>query len=345
MSKITLAKNLFPLILCLFPLAIQAEDLSEAEKLLQTYKDAHDGFSGKPVMNGIRYLDYTDFFGWDLVTVRYRQDNNEQRFTYANKLAWESLQKKTTDYPDGSVFIKVGYIGQPDPAFTSSVVPSGLRRVQIMVRNKEKYKTTDGWGYALFKFDGTTMAGDPTVKAEACAACHRIVPDRGYVFSQPIEKKPVFNQDTSFLTSKNSWYKNQKNENLKKIISFEEKSVSSLPDDILMRTLLPKDFKKIRMVKSNLTSNFFVGSFNEIIPSLVREVHETGLPAAMLENGNKKFSLVYPLKKEKGLNCQKDQEPFFVAMATPPFYLPADADSSGANLEVRKICLRFGERK
>ena len=98
-------------------------------------------------MSGYTFNDYRDFQkNWKLVTVRYRKDTDEMRFTYANDLAYSTLMSGKTDYPDGAVFAKIGFKTEPDPAFSSSAVPSGIRRYQFMVRDSKKHTSTNGWG-------------------------------------------------------------------------------------------------------------------------------------------------------------------------------------------------------
>jgi hypothetical protein len=96
------------------------------------------------------------------------------------------LQKHATNYPDGAVFAKVGVGTRDDPDFTSSAVPSGATRFQLMVMDHRKNAATHGWGYALFGDNGLTLDGDPKRMTEACNACHELVPKRGYVFSEPV---------------------------------------------------------------------------------------------------------------------------------------------------------------
>ena len=97
-------------------------------------------YGDKPEMNGYKLSDYEGFEKkWRLVTVRYRKDTGEMRFTYANPKAWNALLKRSKDYPDGAVFAKIGIITMEDPAFPSSAVPAGTRRYQLMVRNKKKH--------------------------------------------------------------------------------------------------------------------------------------------------------------------------------------------------------------
>jgi Cytochrome P460 len=51
--------------------------------------------------------------------------------------------------------------------------------VQFMVKDKGKYASSGGWGYA--EFDGSEPA-DKTVQA-TCFPCHEIVKDRDFVFN------------------------------------------------------------------------------------------------------------------------------------------------------------------
>jgi len=128
-----------------------------------------DAFAGREEMNGIRFKEYQSFAKqWQLITVRYRTDTGEQRFTYANKAAAKVLMSGKTEYPDGAVFAKVGFATEDDPLFPSSKIPHGEKRFQFMVRDKVKYASTGGWGYALFDREGRTFAEEPSGKAMAC---------------------------------------------------------------------------------------------------------------------------------------------------------------------------------
>ena len=94
------------------------------------------------------------------------------RLTYAKAIAAKVLKSGKTEYPDGAVFAKTGIHTSSDPQFESSVVPRGIRRYQLMVKNKKTYKTTGGWGYALFDASGKTFPEDVKTTTNACYACH-----------------------------------------------------------------------------------------------------------------------------------------------------------------------------
>lgn len=212
-------------------------------------------------MNGIRLQQYGDFpETWKLVTVRYRKDSNEMRFTYANSTAWEAMKKNQLPFPDGSVFAKVGYKSGIDPAFESSVVPSGARRFQFMVKNAKKYSETDGWGYALFQSDGKLFEGDVKIQTVACHACHKIVPERNFVFSERIEKSPLITSvPKTYVLAANerhlsfSEFKPQKNIKLKKLLRSHK-----------IETLF--------IVSGEMRRNFFGGTLDEITPVLIHQL-------------------------------------------------------------------------
>ncbi len=241
-----------------------------------------DPFSGKPDMNGHTLKEFEGFEKkWKLVTVRYRKDTSEMRFTYANDLAWKSLKAGVTEYPKGAIFAKIGLATQDDPSFVSSAVPTGARRYQFMVRDKKKYPETDGWGYALFDANGKTFPGEPGHASLACAACHRIVPEKGYVFSQIMELSPF-----------RSGVKGAKEvAGLAGRISFQTKTIEALPERV--RKHFPMNKGNYSEVTGSMASNVFQGTLDEIRPTLADQASKSSQPAALVSADHQMFSLVY----------------------------------------------------
>jgi len=240
------------------------------------------------VMNDIKFEEYKDFQSkWHLVTVRYRVDSGEMRFTYANDIAWRDIKKLKPDYSDGAIFGKVGLITEKDPAFTSSLVPSGTKRFQLMVKNKKKYKETDGWGYALFDQNGGLFPGDIRTATLACAACHRIVPERDYVFSRPA----LIDSGANTLIDARSKFMNELN-------FFKKEKVEDLANTF--KKLINPNFKTIYALSGELKKNAFSGTLDEIVPLLIENSSMTGEPSALyIDNSN--FTLVNPSTADK--NC------------------------------------------
>lgn len=238
-------------------------------------------------MHGIKLSDYGDFEKkWKLVTVRFRKDTGELRFTYANDLAWKHLKKvemssePAPPYPQGAVFAKVGIATAEDPAFVSSAVPNGVRRVQFMVRNEKKFSETDGWGYALFDSDGHTFPGDLKQASMACAACHKLVPDRGYVFSQ-------------FMTGLSP---RREGGIAQSRLKFETKESRLLPEAVQLH--LPPKTEAVQIITGDLARHVFPGTLDEVRPALTQESLRTGRPAMLLSTSDpSKYSIVYPTKE------------------------------------------------
>lgn len=235
-------------------------------------------------MNGFALKDYADFWkraDWHFVTVRYRRDSNEMRLTYANDIAWKALLAGSKDYPDGAVFGKVGLLTQEDPSFTSSAVPAGARRYQLMIRDKEKGKETNGWVYALFDGRGKAAAEDQDIASQACWACHALVPERGEVFSQPMSMDI---SDTFADPAKIPFAQGIPR------IEFETVKVSTLPEKI--RSKLPSGTETVRLVQGKLALHLFRGTIDEIRPTLAKEALRAKMPAVLMSKDGTLFSAV-----------------------------------------------------
>jgi hypothetical protein len=238
------------------------------------------------VMNDIRYKDFKDFDKKNsLVTVRYRKDNEEIRFTYANKIALKALKANSKNFPDGSVFGKIAYKTVEDPIFPSSVVPSTSRRMQIMVKNSKKYATTHGWGYALFDKDGNLFPENVNDQTISCNACHEIAIDRGYVFSQEINHVNITEKNANDLTR-----------------NFLVVERASLPENI--SKLVPSD--KLNLYKGPLSYVVFQGVLDEIKPLLSKVTANSGLPTIFLSDDKKSFSLIVPENNKE--NCSENDK-------------------------------------
>lgn len=238
-------------------------------------------------MNGIKFADYKNSpQTWSLVTIRFRKDTGEMRLTYANPLAMKTLRQGQTNYPDGSAFSKVGIITGEDVQFPSSVVPRAVRRYQLMVKNRKTYASTDGWGYGLFDADGKTYPEDPLETQQACHACHQIVENRGYVFSQPFDMTEQ--AKLRFNDPKRSPF-------------FVNSSVEKFPPELMQ--LLPDPKKQVRFLENTaLRKNVFQGTLDELKPLLEKESLVSKMPAVYLSLDGKRFSVAVPRKNPACLN-------------------------------------------
>ncbi|HRK08171.1 MAG TPA: cytochrome P460 family protein [Pseudobdellovibrionaceae bacterium] len=256
-------------------------------------------------MNGLQLKQFGDFAQtWKLVTVRYRQDTQEMRFTYANPLAYQTLkqnhQAMSTDpqramipYPDGSMFAKIGFLTGEDPSFPNSSAPQDQKRFQFMVRDKKRYADTGGWGYALFTPEGELFPDEAATQTQACVACHNLVPERQFVFSQLVSFSPG-----SRLTKKapNKTQHQASTEPKSRRYQFVTQTISQLkatwPHDRF--SLIPSQTKSLRQFRGDPEAAAFRGSIDEIRPLLIQESLSTQQPAYFISRDGQILSLVAP---------------------------------------------------
>lgn len=237
---------------------------------------------GESEMNGISHARFAGFEDqWKLITVRFRSDTREQRFVWANPEAVKALEAGAQDFPDGAVFAKIGFAVEEDPAFKSSLVPSGSKRYQFMVRDKERYKDTGGWGYALFDGQRLTYEGDHQSQARACYACHQLVPQRGDVFSVPLKISPFAGKPGK---------PEPEVEIETEAVKFATTPIDQVPAEV--RKHLPR-VKAIRSVQGPLRENVFRGTIDEIRPSLIEEFRRSKQPAALIATDRKQFAAIF----------------------------------------------------
>jgi hypothetical protein len=272
--------------LCLFTNLAQAYFESTSEK-------------GVREMNGIVSDQMPAFYkDWHLVTVRYRTDSKEMRLTYANEIAMKAMKELKPQYPDGAIFAKIGLMTEDDPSFVSSKVPSGARRVQYMVRDKKKYASTDGWGYALFDANGNVFLDESIEKkTTACAACHRLVPERDYVFSREM-----------FLgtQSLNSALKLESPTEAEKV-PFKGTLIRDLPSSV---RALAKGYDYVLALQGEIQKNAFSGTLDEVVPFLIDKSHQKLVPSALVID-DRNFTFVTPAKAGKKEACFGASKSFY----------------------------------
>lgn len=95
--------------------------------------------------------------------------------------------------PNGAKMAKIHWEPRKIESFPGQPsVPGTQRDVDFMVKDSKRFADSSGWGYAVFKYDAssdTFMPGtltDPLPQgndAKCGHACHTIVKDRDYVFT------------------------------------------------------------------------------------------------------------------------------------------------------------------
>lgn len=260
--------------------------------------------SDTPEMNGIQLLQFGDFTkNWKIASVRFRQDSKEMRLIYANSIAIEALQKGSYPFPEGSVFAKVGIKTGVDPAFNSSIVPNGTRRFQLMVKDSNKYKETDGWGYALFQSDGKLYEGDMKLETLSCHACHKLVPERNFVFSELVGFSPF----ESLTTPPSSGAFKHATTSTGSRLLFEILKVKQTTGS-LKKTLMERKIQQLRIVSGPMRKNYFLGTLDEITPLLLEDSFTSVGVSGFVSEDQATFKLV---QHQKDRPCEMANDKFF----------------------------------
>jgi cytochrome P460 len=100
-------------------------------------------------------------------------------YFYANGKAMEGF--RTGKFPEGSVIADEVLEMHGRDGGTATEGPR--RAVGVMVKDKQRYAATGGWGYA--SFDGDSQVDENTAaEKKACFDCHVPRKDQDYVFTQ-----------------------------------------------------------------------------------------------------------------------------------------------------------------
>jgi Cytochrome P460 len=98
---------------------------------------------------------------------------------YANDKAFEGYD--TGKFPDGSVIV---YDLLETKEIAGNTIEGPTRRVDVMVKQADRYRSTGGWEFMSFKQDNRTDGTIAPERKAACVACHGKQKDHDFVFSE-----------------------------------------------------------------------------------------------------------------------------------------------------------------
>lgn len=296
--------RLFILLLVISSTNIFAID--DANKFNVFKQDEH---ALKAEKNGINLNNITKNFekNYQFISVHYRDDKDEIRMIYGNKLAMEGIKTKNFKYKDGSILYKVVYRTLRDPSFNASLVPEDRPIVrQIMLRDAKKFKSTNGWGYAVFTDDGKTMPGDPDTTLATCYACHKLASARNDVFSWPmnsLEPHPLSNNQSEKYSNKDIEETKKLSE---KLFSFSISKFSSLDREIQMA--IDTKATNVNVLTGDMIKSDFPGYMTELNSFLIKETRKNGFPSVVFKKFNDRMIFSYSYFDELSSECAKGQK-------------------------------------
>lgn len=220
---------------------------------------------------------------WRTLVSRYRADTNEMRYTYANDVAMKVVGAGGHEFPDGAVFGKVVWDAAADPLFPNSVQPTRVKRYTLMIKDRQKYPLTQGWGYEIYDPTGRDVSGDRGKTVAACAACHEYASNRGYVFlgsMDPDHPTPFpITRDGRIDTPISAGDVQAVAAYLRGgAIDVLRVSRDQAPRPLLAH--LPVGTPVVLRVAGKLENSMFLGSIDELMPVLLSYAKNTGIPAA-----------------------------------------------------------------
>jgi len=146
---------------------------------LSTVQPEPDGFPFDPA-----------FESWKPISTTDRGDNYTFRFILGNEIAVRAAQSgKISPWPDGARFAKVTWQQQPGP--DGLLHPGKFVQVELMVKDAQRYKDTEGWGWGRWRGLDLKPYGTDARFVNECTSCHQPMRGNDYVYTLPITAAAV----------------------------------------------------------------------------------------------------------------------------------------------------------
>lgn len=135
-------------------------------------------------INGIAYI--PDYKNWIPISTSQRFDNGTMRIIFGNSVAIDAIRKNNTNpWPNGSIIAKVAWDQLMDEQ--GNIYPGEFKQVEYMIKDSDKYKDTQGWGWARFRTPRLEPYGDTKTFTQECINCHLPMKDNDFVFTEPFK--------------------------------------------------------------------------------------------------------------------------------------------------------------
>jgi hypothetical protein len=134
------------------------------------------------------------FESWKPISTTDRGDNNTFRFILGNDVAVNAAQTgNTSPWPDGARFAKIAW--QQQRGSDGLVHPGKFVQVELMLKDAQRYKDTEGWGWGRWRGMDLTPYGKDEHFVNECTGCHRPLYGNDYVYTLPISPAKVDRED------------------------------------------------------------------------------------------------------------------------------------------------------
>lgn len=154
-----------------------------------------------PEYNGIEYP--KDYREWQPISTTERWDNGTLRVILGNPTAIKAIRDHNTNpWPDGTAFAKLAWDQNLDTTGGANTIKAGeFKQVEFMFKDKEKYASTNGWGFGRWLGSKLKPYGKNRFFTSECVNCHQPMEPFDYVFTMPINTEKYIPNDYKLITS------------------------------------------------------------------------------------------------------------------------------------------------
>jgi hypothetical protein len=134
----------------------------------------------QPEFNGLPFD--PNFENWKVISTTDRGDNNTFRLILGNDVAIKTAQTGSiSPWPDGTRFVKIAWKQQLGP--DGLMHPGEFVQVELMLKDAQKYRDTDGWMWGRWRGLSLKPYGDDAHFVNECTGCHEPVRGNDYVYT------------------------------------------------------------------------------------------------------------------------------------------------------------------
>lgn len=147
------------------------------------------------VPDGLAFSEFKGYEGWQVISV---SNGGKLAAILGNPVMIKAYKAgipgNGKPFPDGAKMAKVHWEpGRNETEPGQPLVPAALHDVDFMVKDSRRFADSGGWGYAQFEYEAASHSYRPSTVADVppqgndakCGfACHAIVRNRDYVFTQ-----------------------------------------------------------------------------------------------------------------------------------------------------------------
>ena len=156
---------------------------------------AQDKYSVK-VPGGLAFSEFRGYEDWAVIAIS--ENGGKMAVILGNPEMIDAYKKGVPDngkpFPDGAKMAKIHWIPKTQESYPGPPkVPGAQHDADFMVKDSKRFPDSGGWGWAAFEYDAASdtfrpanTADSPPQETDAkCGlACHTIVQDRDYVFTE-----------------------------------------------------------------------------------------------------------------------------------------------------------------